>query len=96
MLVLRPYLESWNTQRLLVWRTRNPLKAYNLRIPLPVAKALYQEMLATNLTGYEQDLLARLDQAMVNYRHPSEPYLLGDLAPIRPLVGQAVSRTIYP
>lgn len=81
VLVLRKYLESWNAQRLLAWRTRNPKKAYKLRMELTVAKALYQELQASGLTHYEQDLLGRLDEAIVNYRHPlSEPYLLGDLS----------------
>lgn len=79
-LVLLQYLRSWSASRLLVWKGRRPDKAFTLNVPLVVGLALYQEMQQQLLTGAQQLLLAKLDQAVVNYRSPhSQAHVIGEL-----------------
>ena len=80
MLVLMDYLESWKILRLLSWSQRRPDKEFKLSIKLPVARALHQEMQHAMLTGHQQLLLDKLDQAIINYRDPhSVSHLIGEL-----------------
>lgn len=79
-LILLNYLRSWSTSRLLVWKGRRPDKAFKLNMPLVAALALYQVMQQQLLTGAQQLLLYRLDEAIVNYRYPhAQAHVIGEL-----------------
>lgn len=68
-LVLLHYLAKWTPARIYAWQQRNSKKTYTLRLPVTVALALYQDMQSALLTGHQQLLLTKLDQALVNYQH---------------------------
>lgn len=67
-LVLLHYLAKWTPSRIYAWKHRRADKTFTLRLPVVVALALYQDMQSTLLTAYQQGLLAKLDQAMVDYQ----------------------------
>ncbi|RYC69773.1 hypothetical protein [Spirosoma sordidisoli] len=69
-LVLEQYLGKWRPHQLLAWGQRTAGKEFKLNLPLPVAKALWQEMQYSMLMGWQQLLLGKLDQALINYRNP--------------------------
>lgn len=72
-LIMLNYISKWTPHRIYAWQQRNPKKAYALRLPVVVGLALWQDMRGALLTGHQQLLLSKLDQAIINYRHPHEP-----------------------
>jgi hypothetical protein len=76
MLVLLQYLKTFKAHKLLSWHQRRTDKTYKLSMPLAVAKALHEEMLNAMLTGHQQLLLNKLDQAIVNYTDPFSGFSL--------------------
>ncbi|GAB3550676.1 hypothetical protein [Spirosoma fluminis] len=70
-MVLIGYLERWKPHQILAWGQRRVDKAYRLNLPLTVARALYQEMQCSELIGWQQIVLNKLDQALINYQDPS-------------------------
>ncbi|MCX6216534.1 hypothetical protein [Spirosoma sp.] len=79
-LVLLNYLQSWKVSRLLIWQGRRTDREFKLSMPLTVALALYQEMQSQLLTAHQQLLLAKLDQAVINYQSPtSQAHVIGEL-----------------
>ncbi|GAB3958253.1 hypothetical protein GCM10028805_52230 [Spirosoma harenae] len=80
-LILINYLVKWTPARYLAWRQRRADKAFSLRLPLVVALSLYQDMLSVLLNSHQQALLDKLDQAIVNYRSPTDQALLTEFFP---------------
>lgn len=80
MLLLIGYLKSISVKRLLIWNNRRTDKQYRFSLPLPVALAIYQDMQQAMLTGHQQLLLAKIDQAVINYRDPAhQAHAIGEL-----------------
>jgi hypothetical protein len=80
LLVLMQYLESWREDRLLAWLYKNEKKAHALNLPLPVARALHEDMQHYHLTPWQRFFLDKLDQAITNYRSPyAQQHVLGEL-----------------
>ena len=71
-LILLEYARTWHYDRLDSWYRKNYNRKYPLSIKLSIGKALHQSMIASEqlLVQNEQDFLARLDQAIVNYQQP--------------------------
>lgn len=69
-LILLGYISKWTPIRIYVWKQRSVTKTYSFRLPVVVGLAIYQDMQGALLTHHQQLLLAKLDQAIVNYQNP--------------------------
>lgn len=86
VLVMMQYMAKWNNQRIAMWLIR-PRKPYTLSIPLPLARALHQDMQNDPLGEWQQIFLNTLDQAITNYRDPlAQAHVIGELVHQRGLV----------
>lgn len=80
LLLMMNYLKSISVKRLLVWNARRTDKQFKFSLTLPVALAIYQDMQQALLTSHQQLLLAKIDQAIINYRDPAQQaHALGEL-----------------
>ncbi len=64
--VLIHYLDRLKSNQMLTWQVRRKDKEYRFNLPLPVAKAIHQEMQHSTLTGWELLVLGKIDQALIN------------------------------
>ena len=80
MLLMIAYLKSISVKRLITWNARRNDKQFRFSLPLPIALAIYQDMQQALLTSHQQLLLAKIDQAVINYRDPAQQaHALGEL-----------------
>ncbi|GAB3699721.1 hypothetical protein GCM10027592_26060 [Spirosoma flavus] len=66
--VLNHYVLSLKIDKIVAWKHKVPTKTHTLNLPLPVAKALYQELQATYIDEWQVMFLTKLDQAVMNLR----------------------------
>jgi len=76
MLVLLQYLNTFKPHKLIIWQHRRADKTYKVSMPLAVAKALHEDMQHALLTSHQQIVLAKLDQAIINYTDPFAQFSL--------------------
>jgi hypothetical protein len=74
IMVQADYLASLTPARLHAWRLRHPRKEFKVSLKLTVAVAIHQEMQDTLITGIQQIVLLKLDQAMVDYLAPKPAF----------------------
>ncbi|MCX6216375.1 hypothetical protein [Spirosoma sp.] len=73
------YLAKLTNHKLTGWLIR-PRKPYALSIPLPLARALHQDMQEAYLGEWQQVFLNTLDRAITNYRDPfTQAHTVGEL-----------------
>jgi len=49
-----------------LWAYKDYKKEYRQKLPVSVAKALYDDMLGRALNPFQQSILAKIDQAFIN------------------------------
>lgn len=80
MLLMMAYLKTISINRLITWNARRNDKQYKFSLPLPVALAIYRDMQQAMLNSHQIMLLAKIDQAIINYRNPAQQaHVLGEL-----------------
>ena len=68
--VLLTYQTKLPISRVYAWQHRSTKRTYSFQLPMPVAKALHQEMQVTPLTPHQQSLLDQIDLALKNHHIP--------------------------
>lgn len=71
-LILINYRDKWTSSRLKIWKHRRADREFTLRLPVVVFLAFYQDMQGVLLTDYQQLLLDKLNQAIVDYQPPRQ------------------------
>jgi len=78
--VLLEYFNTWKYDKLVSWHRKKLNKQYQLSMKLSVVLALKQQMQLMPLSEHQLLFLAKLDQAIVNYRHPGQDaHVIGEL-----------------
>ena len=72
--IMADYVRRISLVRIEAWKNRPNLKDYSLRIPVTIGLAIYQHMQTAELGEHQLVLLAKLDQAIINYRPPHHEF----------------------
>lgn len=74
--LLMSFQEKLKLGATLAWGARDMKRKYKYRIPVPVARALHQELRNYPINPHQQLLLQEIDQAITNYRTPLSQRLI--------------------
>lgn len=69
-LIMLEFRSKITPEQALTWKNRSAKKEFSYRIPLSIARIIWEYMQQVNLTIAERTLLDKLDYALTNFQQP--------------------------